>query len=78
MQAAITAAKLKAQAPHVLLRPEVAAFGALDFFKLGRILRAAEPAREELKRRLGTLLEPSRRGAVPRPRSPRRAKAKPR
>ena len=48
----IQAEKLKNQAPDILVRPEVADFGILDFFKIEEILKAAEPAKDELKRQL--------------------------
>ena len=44
--------KLKNTAPDILIRPEVADFGILDFFKIEEILKAAEPAKDELKRQL--------------------------
>jgi NTE family protein len=59
MQIAITREKLKARAPDLLLQPAVGTFGILDFFKLGQILRAAEPVKDELKRGLARVLEAS-------------------
>jgi NTE family protein len=56
MTYAIVAEKLKSSAPDILLRPKVHSFGALDFFRATPILRAAEPIKEETKRRLGELL----------------------
>ncbi|MCB1546349.1 MAG: patatin-like phospholipase family protein [Hyphomicrobiaceae bacterium] len=53
----ITREKLKSIAPDILIRPNVGAFGALEFFKMPEILEAAMPAKEELKRRLGEQLE---------------------
>jgi NTE family protein len=41
--------KLKAFPPDVLIRPDVASFASLDFFRFGEILTAAVPAREQLK-----------------------------
>ena len=35
-----------------MIRPEVGAFGALDFYKFREIFAAAEPAKDELKRAL--------------------------
>jgi hypothetical protein len=35
----------------------VSAFGILDFFRATPILRAAEPIKEEVKRKLGAFLE---------------------
>jgi NTE family protein len=48
----ITREKLKSIAPDILIRPDVGAFGAFDFFKIGEILGAAERAKEDLKRQL--------------------------
>lgn len=45
----ITREKLKSAAPDIFIRPEVGAFGALDYFKVREIFRAAEPAKEALK-----------------------------
>lgn len=57
MAHAIVTEKLKSGAPDLLLRPNVSAFGILDFFRAVPILRAAEPIKEEVKRKLGMLLE---------------------
>jgi NTE family protein len=54
---ALLAEKLKSSAPHVLIRPAVGAFAAMDYFKIGAILGAADPAKEELKYKLSQLLE---------------------
>jgi NTE family protein len=48
----IVAEKLKHGTPDVLIRPNVGAFRLLDFLQASAILRAAEPAKAELKRRL--------------------------
>jgi NTE family protein len=56
MTHAIVSEKLKASAPDILLRPKVYSFGALDFFRVAPILRAAEPIKDELKRKLEALL----------------------
>jgi NTE family protein len=53
----IVAEKLKSGAPDHLLQPNVGAFGVLDFFRVTPILRAAEPIKEELKRRIGQLID---------------------
>jgi NTE family protein len=47
----ITREKLKSVAPDIFIRPEVGGFGALDYFKVQEIFRAAEPAKEALKRK---------------------------
>jgi NTE family protein len=62
MQGAITAQKLKMRPPDILVRPAVEQFGVLDFFRVGQILRAAEGAKEELKRKLSARMWTSLRG----------------
>jgi NTE family protein len=57
MQGAIIAQKLKLRAPDILVRPTVEQFRVLDFFRAAQILRAAEPAKEDIKRRLAARLE---------------------
>lgn len=57
MQGAITAQKLKLRAPDILIRPPVEQFRVLDFFRAAQILRAAEPAKDEVKRKLAARLE---------------------
>jgi NTE family protein len=57
MQGAIIAQKLKLRAPDILVRPQVEQFRVLDFFRAAQILRAAESAKEEIKRKLAALLE---------------------
>ncbi|HZP20849.1 MAG TPA: patatin-like phospholipase family protein [Bauldia sp.] len=52
----IVGAKLHRGAPDILLRPAVGVFGSLDFLRAAEILKASEPVKEELKRRLGELL----------------------
>jgi NTE family protein len=53
----VTREKLKSRVPDVLIRPAVGAFASLDFFKVEAILAAAEPAKDELKRKLAQRLE---------------------
>lgn len=53
----IVTEKLKSAAPDILLRPNVSAFSALDFPRALPILKASEPIKEELKRKLAALLE---------------------
>jgi len=62
MQGAITAQKLKMRPPDILVRPAVEQFGVLDFFRVGQILRAAEGAKDELKRKLSARMWTSLRG----------------
>jgi len=57
MQGAITVQKLKLRAPDILVRPMVEQFRVLDFFRAAQILRAAEPAKEDVKRKLAAQLE---------------------
>jgi NTE family protein len=55
---AVTRAKLKsAAAPDIMIRPAVAGFRSADYFRIGAILAAAEPAKEELKRKLAQCLD---------------------
>lgn len=56
MTHAIVSEKLKSSAPDILIRPNVSAFSALDFPRALPILKASEPIKEELKRKLGALL----------------------
>jgi NTE family protein len=57
MASAITAEKVKHASPELLVRPAVAPFRMLDFLQASAILRAAEPAKRELKEKLAALLE---------------------
>ena len=57
MTHAIVSEKLKHSAPDILLRPNVSAFSAFDFPRALPILKASEPIKEELKRKLGALLD---------------------
>ncbi len=56
MANSIIAEKLKAGAPDLLVQPNVGIFRTLDFLQASAILRAAEPAKAELRERLGKLL----------------------
>lgn len=57
LQTAIIAEMLKTDAPDIMLTPDVQGFNTLDFFRAVKILEAAEPLREELKRALAEKLE---------------------
>lgn len=57
MQGAITAQKLKMRPPDILVRPAVEQFAVLDFLRVSQILRAAEGAKDELKRKLNARME---------------------
>ena len=56
MASSIVGEKLKAGAPDILIRPNVDAFRVLDFFRATAILKAAEPVKDEVKRRLEAVL----------------------
>ena len=56
MGGAILAAKISHAAPDILIRPNVTVFRGMDFTQASAIVRAAEPAKAELKERLGALL----------------------
>jgi len=62
MQGAITAQKLKMRPPDILVRPAVEQFAVLDFHRIGQILRAAEGAKDELKRKLNARLDAAAKG----------------
>ena len=57
MQAALVQQKLQFRQPHILLKPDVVGFQALDFLKITPILQAAAPLKEQLKYALSNLLE---------------------
>ena len=64
--ASIVKEKLKAGGPDVLVRPAVNQFAAMDFLKAAEILAAAEPAKDELKRKFAAAMERLlRQGAEP-------------
>lgn len=56
MGSAIIAAKLDHAVPDLLIRPNVAGFRTLDFYRATSILRTAEPVKAEVKAKLGALL----------------------
>lgn len=53
----ITREKLKSIAPDIFIRPKVGAYSALDYFKVGEILDAAQGAKDDLKRQLSQRLD---------------------
>lgn len=57
MGGAITAEKMRQAAPDLMVKPNVSLFRALDFLQASAIIRAAQPAKAELKGKLKTLLE---------------------
>jgi NTE family protein len=56
MQESIVNAKLAIERPHVVLRPDVGAYAALDFFKAKQILAAGDALKEDLKKRINLIL----------------------
>jgi NTE family protein len=56
MGGAITAEKMKHDAPDLVVRPNVGAFRALDFLQASAILRAAQSVKSELKEALAAML----------------------
>jgi NTE family protein len=57
MQGAITAQKIKARPPDMLVRPPVQQFRVLEFLRAAQILRACDLAKEDFKRALGNTIE---------------------
>lgn len=56
MGSAILAAKLRHAAPDLVIRPNVTPFRGLDFSQASSIIRSAEIAADEMKRKLAALL----------------------
>ncbi|MCS0502432.1 patatin-like phospholipase family protein [Ancylobacter mangrovi] len=56
MASSIVGEKLKAGAPDILIRPNVHDFRVLEFFRATAILKASEPVKDEVKRRLEAVL----------------------
>ncbi|MBS7544548.1 patatin-like phospholipase family protein [Ancylobacter oerskovii] len=56
MAGSIVAEKLKSGAPDILIRPNVDNFRVLDFFRAPAIFKAAEPVKDEVKRRVEAVL----------------------
>ena len=52
MQATITNEMLMRSTPDILVRPDVDAFRALDFFRVAQILEASERVKDDLRRQL--------------------------
>jgi len=52
----VIAERLAVSGPDVLIRPNINVFRVLDFLKARAILKAAEPAKDEMKRALETAL----------------------
>jgi len=60
MQNAIIREKLKRQQPDILIRPPVDDFRILEFYRIGKILAASTPVKDELKRALEARLSGGR------------------
>ncbi|ODN71612.1 patatin-like phospholipase family protein [Methylobrevis pamukkalensis] len=56
MQSVLTE-KLRTRQPDILIKPPVDAFRVLDFMKASAILKATQPVKDEVKRKLEALLE---------------------
>jgi NTE family protein len=56
MQQAIVKQELQASPPDIYIKPELSDFRTLHFYKADEIYRQAQPAKEELKRRLAEKL----------------------
>jgi len=57
LQQAIVERELKARKPDVYIKPDLSGFRTLQFHKADDIYRQAQPAKEELKRKLSEKLE---------------------
>jgi NTE family protein len=53
----LVAAKLECSKPDLLIEPPIGKFMTMDFFKIEEIIAAAEPAKDEFKRKLTSLLD---------------------
>ncbi|SON54636.1 NTE family protein RssA [Hartmannibacter diazotrophicus] len=53
----VLAEKLKTRHPDILIKPPVDAFRVLDFMKASAILKATQPIKDEVKRKVEALLE---------------------
>jgi NTE family protein len=56
LQEAIVERQLKENPPDIYIKPELRGFRTLQFYKADEIYRQAQPAKEELKRKLGEAL----------------------
>ncbi len=56
MGSTIVAEKLRHWTPEIVVRPNVRSFRLLDFFHASAVLRAAEPVKDEVKRKVAALL----------------------
>ena len=60
----VTREKLKSVAPRILIRPDVGGFGTMDFLKIDEIFAAAEPVKDEVKRKLDVAIAAHRAGSA--------------
>ncbi len=67
MQLKIAEMKRRLSPPDLWIDPPLDAFRAYDFLKAREILKAADAIRDDIKRRLGALLESVTRGVIPLP-----------
>lgn len=67
MMSAVIRAKLACKAPDILVQPPVSTYRVLDFLQARRILAETRGIREDVKRRLGALLEAREATASPSP-----------
>ncbi len=56
LMSSIASAKLMTARPDILIRPDIDRFKVLDFFKVPEILKASEPIRDEIKRKLDRIM----------------------
>ena len=56
MQQAIVQQELEARRPDIYIKPELSDFRTLHFYKVDKIYKEAQPAKEELKRELSEKL----------------------
>ena len=57
MQQAIVERDIRTHPPDIYVKPELRGFRTLEFYKADEIYRQAQPAKEELKRKLTEKLE---------------------
>ncbi|MBA5778991.1 patatin-like phospholipase family protein [Stappia sp. F7233] len=53
----ITSQKLRSRRPDILVKPDIDSFRVLDFLKADKVLEAAEPIRETVKRQVADAIE---------------------
>lgn len=60
---AITREKLAKRTPDIFIRPDVSRYETMDFLKMDEIIAVSEPAKQELKQSLTTLLKARQRSS---------------